>query len=99
MDCRCPNPLGVSRRGSTFKGSPVNPLVACAFVPTPEKGTSSGLASRMVKEQKGGNLRSIVWRADLAAPGATQRAAREAPELIEEAAAGVVRPAETLELF
>ena len=50
-------------------------------------------------EHKGRNLRSIVWQADLAAPGATQWAAREAPELVAKAAAGVDRPAETLVLF
>ena len=50
-------------------------------------------------EQKDRNLRSIVWQADLATPGATQWAAREAPELVAEAAAGVQRPAETLVLF
>jgi len=40
-------------------------------------------------EQLGGNLRSIVWQAELAAQGATQWAARGAPELIPVAAAGV----------
>lgn len=69
--------------------------------PTPPSVSPGGLGSRLpsTAEQLVRNLRSIVWQADLAAPGATQRAAREAPELIAEAAAGVDRPAETLVLF
>ena len=67
----------------------------------PLSASGSGVGNRFpsAAEQSGGNLRSIVWQADLAAPGATQWAAREAPELVVEAAAGVDRPAETLVLF
>ena len=69
--------------------------------PNPLSASPRGVGNRLssTAEQLRGNLRSILWQADLAAPGATQRAAREAPELIAEAAAGVARPAETLVLF
>ena len=52
----------------------------------------------MPGEQTGGNLRSILWQAELAAQGATQRAARGAPELMTVAAAGLWSDAATLVL-
>ena len=91
MDCRRPI-LKATNRGSGLK------TVRTVLRPPNVVNPSVHLAPVGVKEQKGGNLRSILWQADLAAPGATQRAAREAPELIAEAAAGVDRPAETLVL-
>jgi hypothetical protein len=50
------------------------------------------------KEQLGGNLRSIVRQAELAAQVATQKAARGAPELMTVAAASVRSDAATLVL-
>jgi hypothetical protein len=54
-------------------------------------------------EQFGGNLRSILWQADVAAqeasPWATQGAARRVPEVITVADARAGRPTDALVLF